>query len=170
MHTKNKEKPIIIAHAGAKGFAPENTLLAMEKAIEYAADMIEIDIRYHENKLWVFHDRRLERLCNKAGRLQDYSSQALQAITFKNQQKIPQLAEIIECINQRLPLNIEIKSEAGLPQIIQTLQHYLKKGWQSKNFLISSFNHQHLLQINQALPEIKVAALSASIPLNYSDF
>eukprot|EP01045_Picozoa_sp_COSAG04_P061739 COSAG04_NODE_31873_length_254_cov_0.929032_1_plen_31_part_10 len=31
MHTKNKEKPIIIAHAGAKGFAPENTLLAMEK-------------------------------------------------------------------------------------------------------------------------------------------
>ena len=35
----------IFAHRGASGYAPENTLTAIKKAIEMEADGIEIDIQ-----------------------------------------------------------------------------------------------------------------------------
>jgi len=36
---------IVIAHRGASGYAPENTLVSFKKAIELRADALEVDIR-----------------------------------------------------------------------------------------------------------------------------
>ena len=50
----------IIAHRGASGLAPENTLGAFKIAIELGADMIELDIRpTKDQKAIVFHDKKL---------------------------------------------------------------------------------------------------------------
>ena len=38
-------KPLIIAHRGASGIAPENTLAAFQKAVEMGVDRIEMDLR-----------------------------------------------------------------------------------------------------------------------------
>ncbi|MEK9657873.1 MAG: glycerophosphodiester phosphodiesterase [bacterium] len=160
----------IIAHAGAKGIENENTLAAFKKAIDYGADMIEIDVRYHDNKCWVFHDRRLERLTPLKGRLEDHNSTTLRKITFANNQGIPYLEEAIEYIDKRLPINIEIKSLKGINPIAKLITHYLNKGWSPDDFLLSSFNHVHLKQLETLVPTVKTAALSASIPLSLSDF
>ena len=39
------ERPLNIAHRGASGLAPENTLAAFEKAIEIGVDRTEMDLR-----------------------------------------------------------------------------------------------------------------------------
>ena len=38
-------KPLVWAHRGASGYAPENTLAAFEKAAELGADGVELDIQ-----------------------------------------------------------------------------------------------------------------------------
>ena len=38
-------KPLVWAHRGASGYAPENTLAAFEKAVELGADGVELDIQ-----------------------------------------------------------------------------------------------------------------------------
>ncbi len=54
------EKPSIIAHRGASGLAPENTLPAFRAAIEAGADGIELDVHLtRDGHLAVHHDYRI---------------------------------------------------------------------------------------------------------------
>ena len=51
------KKTMVVAHRGASGHAPENTLLAFQKAIDIGADCIETDIRRTKDGIIVlFHD------------------------------------------------------------------------------------------------------------------
>ena len=60
--------PLIIAHRGDVTNAPENTIPAFQKSLELGADGIELDVRLtKDEKLVVFHDRRLERTSNGNG-------------------------------------------------------------------------------------------------------
>ncbi len=38
-------KPLVWAHRGASGYAPENTLAAFKKAVEMKADGVELDVQ-----------------------------------------------------------------------------------------------------------------------------
>lgn len=53
-------EPYIIAHRGASGLAPENTIPAFEKAIEVGADGIEFDLQLTaDGAIVVHHDYRM---------------------------------------------------------------------------------------------------------------
>lgn len=63
----NRERPAIIAHRGASGHAPENTLFAAKLAREMGADMWELDAGLSKDgHLEVLHDDTLERTTNVA--------------------------------------------------------------------------------------------------------
>ena len=49
----------VLAHRGARGHAPENTLPAFDKAVALGAKWLELDVQLHDGALWVFHDQRL---------------------------------------------------------------------------------------------------------------
>ncbi len=51
---------LVIAHRGASGHRPENTLSAIEYALTLGATAVELDVHFVEGELYVFHDRRLE--------------------------------------------------------------------------------------------------------------
>lgn len=58
-------KPLNIAHRGARSLAPENTISAARKAIEAGADMWELDVSVTaDGELFIMHDDTLERTCN----------------------------------------------------------------------------------------------------------
>ena len=58
----------IFAHRGASGYAPENTLTAIKKAIEMKADGIEIDIQLtKDGKIVVIHDWKVDRTTTGRG-------------------------------------------------------------------------------------------------------
>ena len=60
-------RPLIIAHRGARSIAPENTLLAAQKAWEIGADMWELDVAMtYDDELVVIHDDTLTRTSNAA--------------------------------------------------------------------------------------------------------
>ncbi len=57
-----------VAHCGASGLAPENTLLAFERAITLGVDALELDVQLtRDGELAVIHDARLERTTSGAG-------------------------------------------------------------------------------------------------------
>jgi glycerophosphoryl diester phosphodiesterase len=60
--------PLIIAHRGASGLAPENTLAAFKLAIAQGADGVELDVQLTADGCpIVIHDKRVNRTTNGAG-------------------------------------------------------------------------------------------------------
>src|SRR5688572_26281908 len=66
---------IIIAHRGASGVAPENTLAAFRRAIEDGAEGIEFDVRLAKDGVAVVHhDASLKRTAGEKLKLADLNS------------------------------------------------------------------------------------------------
>src|SRR5699024_12335557 len=73
-----KMKPLIIAHRGASGNAPENTLAAFQLCVEEGADGIELDVHLsEEGELVVIHDDPLDSTTNGTERVQHKDLDAL---------------------------------------------------------------------------------------------
>ena len=66
--------PWIIAHRGASGHAPENTLAAFERAVALGAQFIETDLHLTRDARFVaIHDKTLERTTNGKGAVRDFT-------------------------------------------------------------------------------------------------
>jgi glycerophosphoryl diester phosphodiesterase len=70
--------PISIAHRGCAGEAPENTLLAFERALSQGADVLESDIHLSRDGIPVLiHDASVDRVTQASGSVADFSAEAL---------------------------------------------------------------------------------------------
>jgi len=64
---KTSKKPVLVAHRGASGYAPEHTLAGYELAIQQGADFVEQDLQFtKDGALICLHDPDLERTTNVA--------------------------------------------------------------------------------------------------------
>lgn len=107
----------IIAHKGASGIAPENTLTAFQKALDLGVDMIELDVRHtKDEEIIVFHDSTLERTTNGRGLVEDKTLAEIKALDagswfhpdFEGE-TIPTLKEALDLIDGQCKVLIEIK-------------------------------------------------------------
>ncbi len=72
---ERNHKPLVIAHRGASGLAPENTLAAFKVAIALGADGIEMDVQLSaDNRVIVMHDARVNRTTNATGNIADFTA------------------------------------------------------------------------------------------------
>ena len=73
--TQPNHKPLIIAHRGASGLAPENTLAAFKLAVALGADGIEMDVQLSaDSRVIVMHDGRVNRTTNATGNIADFTA------------------------------------------------------------------------------------------------
>ncbi len=161
----------IFAHRGVSGHFPENTLKAIQAALDCGADGIEIDVYALEDELVVIHDRELNRTTNGTGVLEDYSLPELLQLDAGAGEKIPILWQVLELVQNRCVLNIELKGHdtaALLVKLLHKARSELGTDWST--LLISSFHHPMLQQIKTLIPELAIGALTASIPLSYCAF
>lgn len=159
----------VIGHRGARGHAPENTLLAIDTGIRLGADMIEIDAQLHSGELLVIHDLRVERTTNGRGRVDRLSLDALRALDAGNGQRLPLLDEVIDLVDGRVPLNIELKTGAGTAEAVAAcLRRRFEAGARPDQFLVSSFHLPELYEFRQLLPEVPVGALLCGVPLDWA--
>ncbi|MBD5071934.1 glycerophosphodiester phosphodiesterase, partial [Xanthomonas citri pv. citri] len=71
----------IIAHRGASGYAPENTIAAFDLAVKMNADMIELDVQLTKDRqIVVIHDDRVDRTTNGSGFVKDFTLEELQKL------------------------------------------------------------------------------------------
>jgi glycerophosphoryl diester phosphodiesterase len=164
---------LLIGHRGAPAHEPENTLRSFDRAIAMGADMLEIDVHIlPAGELVVFHDRSLDRTTNGKGMLLRQSFQDLRKLDAGNGERIPTLQEVLDVVDKRVPVVIEIKSSGAGRAVAECIEYYVKnRGWRYTQFLVCSFDHFQLHEFKtQHAPHIAIAASTASIPLELALF
>lgn len=161
----------IIAHRGASGLAPENTLKAIRLALTLGAQAIEIDVQRADGELWVFHDRRLERCTDGSGVLTAQSRAYLAGLDAGEGEPIPTLWQVMEAIAGKAELHIELKGAQTADEVARlTLRAEAELGFTPAHWVVSSFHHPELARFAALRPEIRLGALIATIPLTLAAF
>lgn len=146
----------IIGHRGACGYEPDNTVLSFNKALELSVDMVELDVQACKTgELVIFHDFQLGEL----GNISDMPFEQIRSILLQKRGQIPVLEEVINCINRRVPINIELKGLGVTKAVCLLLQEYFKKGWCKSDFCVSSFHHQEALSFREIIDDIPIGFL-----------
>jgi glycerophosphoryl diester phosphodiesterase len=137
-----------IAHRGARAFAPENTIEAIDKAAQLGADMVEIDVHLsRDGHLVVTHD------------LDDDLTLA------EIQKRDPRIPTLVECLaraqNLSLLVNVEIKNlPRRYPHIEEMVVAAIERLDAVRHVIVSSFDHESLAVVRQLHDTIATAALT----------
>ena len=149
--------PIVkIGHRGAKGYEPENTLIAFEKAIDLNVDGIELDVHLSLDKeIMVIHDETIHRTTNEIGFVKNFTSSHLRELG------IPKLSEVLSVINRQCFVNIELKGIETAKPVVELIENYiLKKNWKYADFLVSAFDWKMLEEAQLLNPKIRIGVLT----------
>ncbi len=154
-------RPLVIAHRGASGHRPENTMAAYELAVEERADMIEVDLHVsRDGAIPISHDATLERLGGQ-GEIADCELAVVQALDAGDGQRVPILSDVLDRFGDRIPFNLELKQSTrgpypGLPAA--ALAAVRERGLEADT-LFSSFYRDVLAELRGHSAEARVALL-----------
>ena len=152
-----------IAHRGLHGNGvAENSMKAFELAISNNL-AIEIDIyRLLDGKFAVFHDPSLKRMTGEDVQISSLSSSELQKYSLFDGQKIPLLEDVLNLINGKVPLLIELKPEdnfkkSDLPALFEILDEYNHYDMVA----LQCFNPFSILSVKKLKPNVFAGVLSS---------
>lgn len=156
------EKILKIGHRGAKGYEPENTLMAFQKAIDLKIDGIELDVHLSsDGKIMVIHDETIDRTTNGKGSVNKLSFQEIKAFRIENQFEIPTLTEVFDLVNRNCLINVELKGNGTAIPVVKLIEQYvLGKNWNYNDFIISSFDWNMLKEVHFLNPKISIGVLT----------
>lgn len=129
------QPPRLIAHRGYAERYPENTLLALQGAVDAGADAVELDVQFcQDGTPVVFHDPTLERVTGQPGKLHELTLDDLRRFSAHEPERfgdrfqgtpISSLAEVVHALQQgaQVLVFVEIKRETlprhAIPQAVQ---------------------------------------------------
>ncbi|MGM0875837.1 MAG: glycerophosphodiester phosphodiesterase [Bacillota bacterium] len=163
-----------VAHRGASGYAPENTISAFDKAVEMKADYIEIDVqRSKDGELVVIHDTSVDRTTDGTGKVGDLTSEQLRSLdagSWMGEQftgeKIPTFDEILDRYHGEIGILIELKAPELYPGIEESIAQELKERNldkpQNEKIILQSFNFESMKKMNDLLPKVPIGVLTSS--------
>src|SRR5579885_1139010 len=142
---------LVIAHRGASGHAPENTLAAFRLALEMGAKAIELDVHQsRDGELLVMHDDDFRRVGGRRAKLGALSAAEARAIDVGSwfgkgfaAERVPTLAEVYELVAGRAEVHVEIKHGAPVyPGIEARVVSFLERRRAWDRTVVSSFDHR----------------------------
>lgn len=151
-------QPLIWAHRGASGYAPENTIEAFLLAVELGADGVELDVQLtKDNQVVVIHDETIDRTSNGQGYVCDYTLDELKRFNFNKTRpefaycEIPTLREVLETLQPtKLTINIELKTGViSYPGIEREVYKLVDEYGMEDRVIYSSFNHESVIKIKE---------------------
>jgi glycerophosphoryl diester phosphodiesterase len=151
-----------IGHRGAKGYKPENTLIGFQKAIDLHVDRIELDVHLSsDNELMVIHDATIDRTTDGKGFVNQFSLPELKRFRIEKEHHIPTLSEVLNLIDQKCDINIELKSFETADKVVELIEKYVsEKNWNYNQFLVSSFDWNALQQVAFSNSKIPIGVLT----------
>ena len=163
---------IIFAHRGANAYCLENSIPSFKKAIELNAEYIELDIRVCKSgELIVIHDSSTKRVAKKQLKISKTNLKDLYKIRLNDNSKIPTLKDVLDLVQGKCKLNIEIKSRGSAKPLAKLLTKYIEHNkFDYSDFIVSSFLKKELLKFNKLLPKVRVGLLFKAYPTNLKKF
>ncbi|MEW2067504.1 glycerophosphodiester phosphodiesterase family protein [Streptomyces sp. NPDC007346] len=174
--------PVVVAHRGASGYAPENTLAAVDAAKALGVDWVENDVqRTRDGVLVVLHDTDLKRTTNVEevfpGRapwaVKDFTAAEIARLDAGSWfgarfagARVPTLTQFVNRLERnRQKLLLEIKSPATYPGIEQDILRVLgKEGWLDRSHVrdrlaIQSFGADSIKKVHALRPDVTTGFL-----------
>jgi glycerophosphoryl diester phosphodiesterase len=156
------EAPLCVAHRGASGVAPENTLVAVRAAIAAGADCVEIDVRRTADRALVLHhDATLTRTTNARTvypgrapwRVSDFTLAELSRLEAGSWlspayagEPVPTLERVLDTLcGSGVGLLLEVKDPREQPGIVAELASELRfqaARPDAPRVLVQSFDHE----------------------------
>ncbi|WP_438804707.1 glycerophosphodiester phosphodiesterase [Oceanobacillus saliphilus] len=182
MNVEGKQQEVAnVAHRGASGHAPENTMAAFDKAFEMKADYIEIDVQMtSDGELIAIHDTTVNRTTNGSGFVGDFTLEEIQQLDagswfgqeFAGEQ-IPTFEEIVDAYRGKIGILIELKS----PELYPGMEEKVADALIERNMhrpsnhkiIIQSFNHESVQTSKELLPNVPHGVLAGLTWANVTD-
>ncbi len=149
---------LVVAHRGASGHAPENTMESFRKGIEMGADAIELDVHLTaDGQLAVIHDDTLDRTTDRGGRVAELTMDEIREADAGDGQRVPTLPEVLEWLPSDVGLVIEIKARAAADAVVAALHDHPARA--SGRVVVISFDEAAIEEVRQLDPVIKTGYL-----------
>lgn len=163
-----------VAHRGASGLAPENTMASFRKAMSFPfVQWIELDVQLSKDGVpVVIHDDSLKRTAGTAGRVSDYTAEELGRMdagswfdkSFAGE-GIPTLEEVLDATIGRCRLNIELKTYGGrYPGLERKVVELLYRKRLQHDSVITSFDRDALRQVRELTQEVRTGLIIDALP------
>ncbi|MGB2579790.1 glycerophosphoryl diester phosphodiesterase [Elusimicrobium simillimum] len=149
----------IIAHRGASGHQPENTLNAFRYATALGNKFFETDVQMTKDGVLVLiHDYKYQ-----GNIIKDTAQSKLNLTTLKS---------LLDYLPEDAALNIEIKNDGGIYPGIETAVMDMLNGYGEKfksKIVISSFDYPTLQRVRALDAKIKIGVLMRSFDIDAAD-
>ncbi len=165
----------ITAHRGSSRSAPENTMAAIQAAMEEMADCVELDVQLTMDDVIVLgHDATLKRVAGVNRTIASLTWAELEGLEVGSWfspefagERIPRLEDVLELCRGKVSLNIEIKNlgkESPLPEMVARM--ILEKGM-GEQCVVTSTSLRYLERVKQLAPELRTGYILSAA---YGDF
>jgi glycerophosphoryl diester phosphodiesterase len=169
---KNINKVQITAHRGASGLAPENTMVAMVKAMEIGSDFSELDVQETADGMIVLmHDDSLQRTTGLEAGMWERTFDELNSLEagawfseeFKGE-PIPTLKSIIDSVRGKMKLNIELKMNGHQKLLTEKVVKIVEEENFIDKCILTSFDFSEVRKIRQLNKTIKIGYIFSKMP------
>ncbi len=165
-----KERDLyVVAHRGASGLAPENTLASFREAVNSGVKMIELDVQFtSDGKIIVFHDENLDRTTNNNNGYDELTYENIKTLDagswFSGEfsgERIPLLSEALDFLKDKAYLVVEIKAykSAAIEKKMAAIVGMVDEYGMGEHTLYVSFNYKALTALKKINPSLPTAAL-----------
>ncbi|WNQ10261.1 glycerophosphodiester phosphodiesterase [Paenibacillus aurantius] len=162
----SKTKPLVIAHRGAAGEAPENTLASFKLALEQGCDGFELDVHLSKDgQIVVIHDPTIKRTTNGQGAVASLTLEELRQVDAGSWygeaftgERIPTLEEVFDLAPSDLLINVEIKGGIG-EGMEEALIELMRRKNRVESVVVSSFDFKTLAALKRLEPAVRVGLL-----------
>ena len=159
----SRKKLLKIGHRGVPSLAHENTLDSFQKAIDTGMDGVELDVQFSaDKKLVVYHNWAIKDNSGEKILIQNLPYSDIQKISLNGneQNEIPLFTDILDILNKKIIINIEIKSAHILnTKIEKNVLDLIKTYGFENNCILSSFNPFIIRRVKKINPKILTAFL-----------
>ena len=156
---------LVIAHRGASGQRPENTLAAYALAVDQGADMVEIDLHASQDgAIVIAHDAELAELGGE-GTIGERTLAELKRLeagrTEAGPERIPTLDEVLDAFGETVPFNLEIKAgpQGPYPGLEAAALEAVESRGLLNRTLFSSFGDSVLAELRRLSATARLAVL-----------
>jgi glycerophosphoryl diester phosphodiesterase len=163
---QQRVRPLVYGHRGTRRGAPENTLLAMRRALEQGADGVELDVRLCKSgEVIVLHDPDLQRVAGAAVVAAEATLGELLQHDLGQGQRVPLLDQALELVlGAGRVLNVELKDDVPEPEALAAAvaeRLLAQRPKARQRVLCSSFSAELCQALRAALTSASVALLFA---------
>lgn len=159
----------VMAHRGASAAAPENTIAAVQIAIDSGAQWVEIDVQETaDGHVAVIHDSDLKKIGGSALTVAGSTLAQLQQVDIGSwfgaefaDQRIPTLEEVLLLCKGRIGVNIELKYYGKQVRLEQRVAEIVERTGMMDQVMFMSLSYDGIQVLHGLRPEWKVGLLSS---------